>query len=403
MQVMDRLTLAAYGMHVADQIALVMVPLVAALAFQASPETIGVLVACQAMAHLLGSIPAGLCVDRVQARTVTIAATAVSLIGFSAAALSVYAESLTLFAVTVLLSGFGIVLFVLVALSTIPMVVTAKGFARANSRLEIPRAVSAFAVPLLAAALLDEENSHLVFAAAALCSLGALAVTMGLPRLPEPPRKKEPLLRMILEGGRLVVRHPLLRPIALCAIAWNWAFSALLVLIVPLILDYYQADPGSFGVALSAFGGGTIAGSWIAGRFSDRLSPNGILLFGPGISLVAVLMVTAIPERGAIEVLYGAFFLIGFGPSMWLIAQNSIRQLVTPTPMLGRVNAVIQTAIYGMRPLGALMGGVIAGAMSPSAGLAVVAFAFALSFAAALFSPLRSVRDYALLSCANTR
>jgi len=104
MQVMDRLSLAAYGMHVADQIALVTVPLVAALAFQASPETIGVLVACQAMAHLLGSIPAGLCVDRVQARTVTIAATAVSLVGFSAAALSVVMESVSFFAVTVLLS-----------------------------------------------------------------------------------------------------------------------------------------------------------------------------------------------------------------------------------------------------------------------------------------------------------
>lgn len=57
MSTMNKLTGAAYGMHFADQVGLVAVPLVAALAFGASPEVIGILVACQSMAHLLGSIP----------------------------------------------------------------------------------------------------------------------------------------------------------------------------------------------------------------------------------------------------------------------------------------------------------------------------------------------------------
>ena len=54
-----QLTRAAYGIHIADQIALVSVPLVAGLIFDAPAEIIGLLLACQSMAHLLGSKPYG--------------------------------------------------------------------------------------------------------------------------------------------------------------------------------------------------------------------------------------------------------------------------------------------------------------------------------------------------------
>ena len=394
MNVIDRLTLSAYGMHIADQIALVAVPLVAALVFQASPETIGTLVACQAMAHLVASIPSGVIVDRLQPRVVAIAATAISLLGFLGVAFSVTIVNLPLFAITVLFAGCGIVLFVLIALSIVPMVIEAGGLAPANARIEIPRAVASFAVPLTVGVFVGGETATLVFGIAALCALGAFAVTLKLPALPAPPRKKENLLKMILEGGALVVRHPLLRPIAACAIFWNLAFAALLVAMVPLVLEFYRADPGVFGIALSAFGGAAIIGSWLSSRFSSQISPNIILLFGPGSSAVAILALLAIPAQGPVEAVYACFFLLGFGPAMWLIAQNSIRQLVTPTQMLGRVNAVIQTAIYGMRPLGALLGGVIVGSLSPRAGITFAALAFGCSLAAALFSQLRAVRSY---------
>jgi hypothetical protein len=95
-----------------------------------------------------------------------------------------------------------------------------------------------------------------------------------------------------------------------------------------------------------------------------------------------------------------AFFIIGFGPSMWLIAQNSVRQTVSPSHMLGRVNAVIQTAIYGVRPLSALIAGAFIGATSPQAGLVLVFTAFALSFLAAAFSGLRHVKSYESLKTA---
>jgi hypothetical protein len=65
---------------------------------------------------------------------------------------------------------------------------------------------------------------------------------------------------------------------------------------------------------------------------------------------------------------------------------------VTPTPLLGRVNATVQTAIYGVRPLGALAGGVVAAEAGLQAALLMIAAAFVLSTLVILLSPLARLR-----------
>jgi hypothetical protein len=85
-------------------------------------------------------------------------------------------------------------------------------------------------------------------------------------------------------------------------------------------------------------------------------------------------------------------FLVGFGPMLWLICQITVRQLVTPAPLMGRVNATLQTAIYGVRPLGALAGGLVAANAGLHAALLLVAAAFALSALVIVLSPLARLR-----------
>ncbi|MCF6322552.1 MAG: MFS transporter, partial [Rhizobiaceae bacterium] len=148
MTTINRLAGAAFGIHFADQIALVSVPLVAALVFDAPAETIGILVACQSLAHLLGSLPFGVLVDRSQLRTLVLSSTLISFAGFLAAAASIFANSLFGFAIAVTFSGFGVVLFTLSALSIVPLTVASNGLARANATIEIPRTISLFIVPL---------------------------------------------------------------------------------------------------------------------------------------------------------------------------------------------------------------------------------------------------------------
>lgn len=395
-----RLTAAAYGIHLADQIALVAVPLTAATAFDASAQVIGILVACQSLAYLCGSLPFGVLVDSKQQRTLAIASTQISFFGFAGAMLSVWFENLPWFGVAVTFAGFGVVLYVLTALSILPKAVPAEALAKANASLEVPRAISSFAVPLIVGVVVSGISAGWIFLAAALGALGAFWIALGLPRFEVRCTRQAGVVSRVLEGGALVVKHDLLLPISLCALFWNFAFAALLVVMVPLITDVYRVDPGTFGIALSAFGLAAVAGSWAAGRSGRFVSPNLILLFGPGSSVLAVLSLFFVRGSAPVLSIYAAFFLLGFGPSMWMIVQNSVRQIVTPAALLGRVNAVIQTAIYGIRPLGALAGGVVVGATSPQAGLILVTVAYALSFLAAAFSRLRGVTSYAELRTA---
>ncbi len=397
MQTISRLTGAAYGVHLSDQVALVSVPLIAALVFDATPEVIGLLVACQSMAHLVGSIPFGIMVDRNQQRTLTIAAALVSLIGFSGALVAIALHSIVLFGASVTVAGFGVVLFVLAALSILPKISAREGLARANAAIEVPRAVASFIVPLLIGLYFTTVSPILIIAVAAIASLSALCFTCTLPAVEMQPPASSRIFQQIVEGGAYVFRHRLLMPIALCAVFWNLAFAALLVVLVSVIPQVYMVDAGAFGIGLSAFGLASILGTWVMRRFSDRIFPNLILLFGPGSSVLAAFGMALIPAGSAPVLFYSCSFLLGLGPSMWLVAQNSVRQLVTPSERLGRVNAVIQTAIYGIRPLGALAGGMVVGSFGPHSGLLFVVLAFAASFLAALFSELRLVRSYSEL------
>lgn len=393
-----RMNAAAYGIHFSDQVALVAVPLIAALAFDASPEVIGVLVACQAAAHLLGSIPFGILVDRCQQRNLAIAACLMSLFGFLGAVFAIQSDSVLLFGIFVTLAGFGVVLFSLAALSILPKIASKEGLASANASIEIPRAINSFAVPLAIGLVVTDFAPGLLFLAAAIGATVALASTWSLPRFSLSTPSKTRAIPQILEGGAYVVKHRLLLPISLCAVFWNIAFAALLVVLIPLISDVLLYDAGAFGIGLAAFGSGMIMGTALIGRVAQRIAPGIILLFGPGVSFLTVLAMALIPAGTSPVAFYGCFILLGFGPSMWLVTQNSVRQLVTPPATLGRVNAVIQTAIYGVRPLGALIGGVVVGSAGAQTGIAFVVVAFAVSFLVAALSGLRGIKSYVELS-----
>lgn len=239
-----------------------------------------------------------------------------------------------------------------------------------------------------------------IFPAALAGGCLALTAVAGLPHYPAGRPSAQSPLRRIRDGGTFVLANELLLAIAACALFWNFAFSGLLVTMVPLVTDAYRMDPGVFSLAMAAFGLAAFTGSSLAARLAGRVPPNLILLFGPCSSVPAVLLLLTVSPGGSPLPIYAGFFLLGFGPSMWLIAQNSVRQIVSPPDMLGRVNAVIQTTIYGARPLGALCGGFLVTVTSPETAVVFISATFGLSFAAAALSRLRTIRSYGDLGAA---
>ena len=393
---------AAAGTHAADQLALATLPLTATLVLGAGPDLLGLLVALQSATWLLVSPPAGAWVDRLPRRTLLLVGLALGLAASIVATVAAIAGTTALLGIAAFVGASGTVIYVLTSVSLLPSLVRATDLPRANARLELARAIVSLAAPFVAGLLAKHLSPSWGYALAACGAAVALACILALPRMPAPasagPRPS--LASAIRSGARFVLQHALLRSITLCALFWNFAFFALLAIWAPLALTLLKLDPATLGLAQSGYGAGLILGALLAPVAARRLPPLAILIFGPAGSVVAAalfLLASAAPETEAATdtsfILAAAgHFLVGFGPMLWLICQTTVRQLVTPAPLMGRVNATLQTANYGMRPLGALAGGLVAAHAGLHAALLLVAASFALSTLVIVLSPLARLR-----------
>lgn len=384
-----RLLATAGLVQAADQIALAALPVTAILVLGAGPGLVGALVAAQTAAWLLVSLPAGVLVDRLPRRAVLMAALALSLAGALAAFAAAAFDQVALLGAAAFLAASGTVTFVLVQIGLMPQMVAQAGLPRANARVELARATASAAAPFVVGFLATRVSPLAGYPLAAILACAALvcAARLHFEALPG-QAARPPVLAAIAEGARFVVADPLLRAIGLCAVFWNFAFVALIAVFVPFALGQLGTDVAGAGLAQGINGLGMIAGAAAAPFIFARVQPRVVLLFGPLSSALGAVLMALSPAFGGLAMAALAFGLIGFGPMLWLVMQTSVRQIVTPPLLMGRVTATIQVAIYGVRPLGALAGGGVAQAFGLEAALGLVAAAFAASAVVSLASPL---------------
>ena len=385
---------AAAGTHTADQMALATLPLTATLVLGAGPDLLGLLVAAQSAAWLLVSLPAGTWIDRMPRRRMLIVALALGLTASVVAVAAAATGHVVLLGLAAFAGASGTVVSVLTSVSLLPSLVAAADLSRSNARLELARAVVSLAAPFVAGLLAQHLSPTWGYALAAFGAALALVCVLALPEgtAPTAATERPTLASAIRLGTAFVIGNELLRGISLCAIFWNFAFFALLAIWAPLALGPLGLDPAHMGLAQSTYGAGLILGSLVAPVSARRLPPFVTLIFGPAVSVVAACLFLAAPSGNGFALTAAGYFLMGFGPMLWLICQTTVRQLVTPSPLMGRVNATVQTAIYGVRPLGALAGGLVAAQAGMHAALMLIAVAFALSTLVIVLSPLARLR-----------
>ncbi|MGI4858505.1 MAG: hypothetical protein ACRYHA_16640 [Janthinobacterium lividum] len=118
-----------------------------------------------------------------------------------------------------------------------------------------------------------------------------------------------------------------------------------------------------------------------------------LIVSGPIFALVAsfcMLVTIWQPSRLLVGI---SFILFGAGPMLWTITTSALRQAVTPNEMLGRVSAVVMTATAGARPVGALIGAVIASKFDMDACLAASTVGFFVPFLIVMTSPVRALKS----------
>jgi predicted MFS family arabinose efflux permease len=390
-----RLASSNLAAQFSEQIALAAAPLVAVLALGASAAQTGYLQTAQTLPFLLLALPAGVLADRISRRTLMTAAEVVraaSLLGLLAL-LGMGGLNLEWLAALGFLGAVGTVAYNVAAPALVPKLVPAAELASANRWLELARSAAFSAGPAAGGALVGWMGASTAYVLATTLSLLAVVLLAGLPHdAPKPAQRRHPLAEL-REGAAFVATHPLLRPVLLTAVFFNTAWFVLQAIYVAYAVERLGLSAAGVGITLGVYGGGMLAGALAAPWLARRLSFGAMIAVGPLSALLAsVILLSTLAYPSGTWAGVG-FFLFGAGPILWTITTTTLRQAVTPNALLGRVSAVIVTANFGSRPIGALIGAALAARFGVQACLWVSTAGFAIQFVVLFTSPVLRLRS----------
>ncbi|MGY2050585.1 MFS transporter [Methylobacterium sp. JK268] len=386
-----RLAASNLAAQLSEQIALAAAPLVAVLLLRAGPAETGYLQTAQTLPFLLLSMVMGALADRVPRSKLMVAAECARALSLAAILCLLPGGFLTvpLLAGLGFLGAMGTVAYSVAAPALVPALVTWEQLAAANRWLELARSLAYAAGPALGGVIVGSLGAPLAYVLAAMLSLAATGLLTRLPDPPSAKRARPAMLHDIREGAAFVLDHPLLRPVLITATVFNTAWFILQAVYVAYAVESLGLSAAGVGVTLGAYGAGMLTGASLARRLADHLSFGAMIAVGPASALTASLLMlaTLIHPSGTLAAL--ALFLFGAGPILWTITTTTLRQSVTPAAMLGRVSAVVMTATFGARPLGAAAGALLAAHTDVAACLWASAAGFLIQFLVLIASPVR--------------
>jgi len=162
----------------------------------------------------------------------------------------------------------------------------------------------------------------------------------------------------LMEGLRFVRSQPLLLTLACCVGTWQMCHQAAIVVQILFATRTLGMSEHAVGLSYVALGVGTVLTSLVGGRISQRMGPGPCLVLGFA-STAAGWWLLALAPVGPWGVAAFALMLSLFGVGAVLIYINfiSMRQAVTPAPLLGRMTSTMRWLILIPAGPGALIGG----------------------------------------------
>jgi MFS family permease len=372
--------------------------LIAVVTLKASPAQVGLLTAAVWLPYLV-SLLVGSWVDhqRQKRRLLVIAdlARAAVLVSLPLAYAFGVVSLFQLFALA-LLTGLGQVFFNTAYPTVFVDLVPRAAYIEANSKFSTTRSVSFIAGPAVGGLLIQILTAPVAVIVDAVSFL-ASAFLVG--RIPMTEAELEvdtsvSLWRRAIEGMRFLVHHRFLRVTLASATTVNFfsfVGSALLILFASRTLGL---SAGLIGTAFGIGATGGLVGALAAPRLAQRFGIGTIIIAGAIIfpAALAVPVLAAGSTLAKMIVLAFAEFLSGVGVMLFDVNLNSLQTSVTPDGMRSRVSGAFSTINYGVRPFGAVVGGLLGSTIGLRPTLIMAAVGGALSCLWLLPSPIKRVR-----------
>jgi MFS family permease len=353
-----RLWWAAAADNVGDGAFAAAVPLLA-VTITRDPRLIAVVTAATFLPWLLLSLPAGVIVDRrdrvaLMWRSQAIEAVIVGIVAVLAAA-----GLVGILVLAVMAFGLGAceVVFANASQAVLPDIVPPSLLHKANANVYTVTAIGQqFAGPPV---------GSLLFAVAVALPFGldagsfalSAALLATLPRRARPRSEPRPIREATADGLRWLTGHRLLRTLAMLLAVNTFCFQLGAVTLVLLATQTLHLSALGYGLLLAGAAVGSVLGGLVNSRIVARIGTLPALLTALTANVFIFVGIGVSPDAVAAGTLLA---LNGFATAIWSIVSVTLRQQLVPPELLGRVNSVYRMLGWGLMPLGALSGGLVA-------------------------------------------
>jgi MFS family permease len=351
-----------------DQFALIATPWLV-LKLTGDPLALGIVLALEGLPRAVFMLVGGAVTDRLSPRLVMLISDAIRLVLTAIMTLVVLTGTVEMWMVYAFSLGFGLVAgFAIPAENSIvPMLVEEQDLQAGNSIIMGVTQLAGFVGPTIAGILIGGFSQSPLgiglafgidafsFAVSAVC----LWFMRGRSVAPSGASGKESVWSAILVGMRYLWNDIPLRTMFLIIMAMNFLFTGPLLVGIPVLADKFLPEGAvAFGLLMSAYAGGNLAGYLAAGSLPR---PTGkamtvfllILLaaFGVAIGLFSIIRLTWVD--------FGLNLVLGLGNGYIAILMFTWMQTRTPKDMLGRMMSIVMLSSTGLVPISQAISGAV--------------------------------------------
>jgi MFS family permease len=379
-----------------SQVSALALPLVAIVILRESAFEVAMLGMVEFLPFLLFALPAGVWVDRLRRRPILIVSDIVRALALASVPIAYWLDGLTiwqLYAVGFVV-GVGTVFFDVAYQSFLPTVVARDELSEGNSKLEVSRSAAQLGGPGLAGVLIGVVTAPVAVLADAISFVVSGLLVGRIRSVEREPTREErrSLLSELWEGLRYVLTHEYVRGMAASVAIFNFFGNVGgAILLVYLVRDLGMSAT-TIGLVFGLGNLGFLAGAFVAKRVETRLGVGRTIVGSMALSPFGLLLVPLATRETAVPLLVTSGAIVGFAVVLYNVSAISLMQAITPDRLLGRMNASRRFVVWGVIPLGSLVGGVLASTIGLRPTLFVGAIGASLAVLPLLFSPVRSLQ-----------
>ncbi|NCZ89678.1 MAG: MFS transporter [Actinobacteria bacterium] len=308
---------------------------------------------------LLFSIFTGAIADRMDRRKLMIGADVVRMVIVGALGASILLDAVAIWQLYVCAFLLGIceTLHVNAAQAFIPAIVRQDQLLPANARFASAQIVSAqFIGPPLGVAMFNAAHA-LPFVADAITFAGSAGLIASIPDEHAVEKPTTKFRDDVLDGLRYLRDHKALRRLTEILAFVNFFYFAAISLLVLYNDDILGGNRLTFTALSVSAAVGTVISRFFIQRLVDSRGTTTTMVISMWLWAIAT-TVMALTSNSSIAIASNA--VLGIGTGLWLSLNTTLRQQLTPSRMLGRMNAASRTVSWGIVPFGAAFGGISA-------------------------------------------